>query len=344
MSIFSAAAIKVSNLLGLTARGQVTKANSLPVVLASDDDLITATGATSAAAVTTDTTGSINGKLRGLVKWAFERMPASLGQKIMAASFPVVIASDDDLVVQITDAAQNIETVAGFDTDAAVVTDANGTFSGKLRGLVKWAFERMPASLGQKAMSASLPVVLASDQEHLLKAGFTVGIVKGATELGCDGETADWYAVRHASNDLEATDTLDGTANVAKYFYAANAAFNGDPIYVKIPVMVSGWREWMFNFINNLGVSVTVDVYAVGSNAPYSFGSATAYPIASAVDAQQIITSDIVANGGSSQVGMGGKTQTDACTWPVGWLVIKLTPASDPGGVGGMTLMVRRSR
>lgn len=46
----------------------------------------------------------------------------------------------------------------GFTTDAAVVTDASGSLSGKLRGLVKWAFERMPASLGQKSVAASLPV------------------------------------------------------------------------------------------------------------------------------------------------------------------------------------------
>lgn len=52
----------------------------------------------------------------------------------------------------------------GVNADTAVVTDAAGSISGKLRGLIKWAFERMPASLGQKVMTASLPVVLASDQ------------------------------------------------------------------------------------------------------------------------------------------------------------------------------------
>lgn len=55
----------------------------------------------------------------------------------------------------------------GAVADAAVVTDTTGSLSGKLRGLVKWAFERMPASLGQKAKAASLPVVIASDQDAL---------------------------------------------------------------------------------------------------------------------------------------------------------------------------------
>ena len=59
----------------------------------------------------------------------------------------------------------------GNTTDAAVITDTTGTVSGKLRGLVKWAFERMPASLGQKVKTASLPVVLASDQDALAVTG-----------------------------------------------------------------------------------------------------------------------------------------------------------------------------
>jgi hypothetical protein len=71
------------------------------------------------------------------------------------------IASAGGSAVSIADAADVVE---GALADAAVVTDANGTVSGKLRGLVKWAFERMPASLGQKTMAASFPVTLASNQ------------------------------------------------------------------------------------------------------------------------------------------------------------------------------------
>jgi len=59
----------------------------------------------------------------------------------------------------------------GTTTDAVIVTDAAGTVSGKLRGLVKWAFERMPASLGQKTKGASLPVTLASDEDALAVTG-----------------------------------------------------------------------------------------------------------------------------------------------------------------------------
>jgi hypothetical protein len=55
----------------------------------------------------------------------------------------------------------------GANADSAVTTDAVGSISGKLRGLVKWAFERMPAALGQDDMAGSLPVAIASDQSAI---------------------------------------------------------------------------------------------------------------------------------------------------------------------------------
>lgn len=66
--------------------------------------------------------------------------------------------------VTVADAANVVE---GATTDAAVVSDTTGTMNAKLRGLVKWAFERMPASLGQKTMANSLAVALASDQSAI---------------------------------------------------------------------------------------------------------------------------------------------------------------------------------
>lgn len=61
--------------------------------------------------------------------------------------------------------------VLGATTGAAVVTDAVGTLQQYLRGLVKWAFERMPASLGQGTMAQSLPVVVASNQTAVSVSG-----------------------------------------------------------------------------------------------------------------------------------------------------------------------------
>lgn len=70
---------------------------------------------------------------------------------------------DSDITRIASAASPDIGAVA----DAAIITDTTGSLSAKLRGLVKWAFERMPASLGQKAKAASLPVVIASDQDAL---------------------------------------------------------------------------------------------------------------------------------------------------------------------------------
>jgi len=81
-------------------------------------------GATADAVIVTDAVGTLSGKLRGLVKWAFERMPASLGQTTMSASLPVTLASDG--------AGGAIGTTA----DAAIITDTTGSLSGKLRGLI----------------------------------------------------------------------------------------------------------------------------------------------------------------------------------------------------------------
>lgn len=159
--------------------GAVTMADGASVTLGAIAD-----------ASTTGGTGTISSKLRGLTAWAYGRMPASLGQKVMTASLPVVIAADQTgLTVTVTGSLSTIpvsgdwltdvqlrasppdihindgaDETEGAKADAAIITDTTGTLSGKLRGLVKWAFERMPASLGSKVSASSLPVVIASDQ------------------------------------------------------------------------------------------------------------------------------------------------------------------------------------
>jgi hypothetical protein len=112
-------------------------------------------GSTTDAALTTDAAGTLSAKLRGLVKWAFERMPASLGQKPMATSLPVVIASDQSSIPVTANAGTNLNT-------SALLLDA--TFTGRIN------------TLGQKTMAASTPVVIASDQA-------AIPVTSGLTEL-----------------------------------------------------------------------------------------------------------------------------------------------------------------
>ena len=95
---------------------------------------------------------------------------------------------------QAVSVANGSDVVQGATTDAAVITDTSGTVSGKLRGLVKWAFERMPVALGQTTSAASLPVVIASNQSAVPISGTitaTVNIQSGtATQTTVSVSTA----------------------------------------------------------------------------------------------------------------------------------------------------------
>jgi hypothetical protein len=147
-------------------------------------------GATTDAAVITDTTGTLSAKLRGLVKWAFERMPASLGQKLMSASFPIVIASDQSTIntnanvtgtvaVSNFPATQPISAVAlplpaGAATSALQTTGNNSLANidadldvALSTRLAEATFTGRINTLGQKTMANSTPVVLPSDQSAI---------------------------------------------------------------------------------------------------------------------------------------------------------------------------------
>ena len=210
--IFSAASVKIHNLLGLTARGQVTKANSLPVTLASDDDAVAVLGAPTDAAVVTDAVGTLSGKLRGIVKILAERFPASLGQKAKAASLPVTLASDEDILsrlpatigqkakaaaLAVTLASDEdvlgVSMAAGADVSIGNTTDAAASSTvpedatprtgvGLWKGikniliLIKTALGGgLPATIGQKAKAAALAVTLASDEDILSRLPASLG-------------------------------------------------------------------------------------------------------------------------------------------------------------------------
>ncbi len=84
------------------APGQVAKTASLPVVLASDDDIQGKLGIVTEAAPASDTASSgLNGRLQRIAQRLTTMLtgtPAALGQGTMAASMKVVIASDQSAV------------------------------------------------------------------------------------------------------------------------------------------------------------------------------------------------------------------------------------------------------
>lgn len=113
-------------------------------------------GATADAAIVTDANGTLSGKLRGLVKWAYERMPAALGGTVAANSLPVVLSSDGPFALQ-----------TGSITETAPATDtASSGLNGRLQRIAQRLtslIALLPASIGQKLISTSLAVVFPSD-------------------------------------------------------------------------------------------------------------------------------------------------------------------------------------
>jgi hypothetical protein len=367
---------KIVSILGMTALGQKTKATALGVTLASDEDALAVTAAqlpatlgqkTKAASMSmtlasdenalpvTDNAASLTVDSPGI--------PAGLGQTTMAASMPVAIANNQTAVPGSVASGSNV--TEGAVADAAVDTDTTGTLSGKLRGLVKLTvnyLSRFPASLGQKTMAASLAVVLASDQtstpvslsEDTLPAvlthqRYTYGAVHGITGdiTVWAGQTDDWYGIRSA-NDGDPTDVLNTLANVGKYFNGADALFDTTPIWIYIPIndvigalpnLYGGYRTFSAFVKNMLTIDLAVTLYAVPDKARLAFG-VPKKPIGDNFDFWQIATATIV-SGTTAVFGPNGTTLNAGYDMPIGWLVIKAVPASDPGG-GYWALAVRR--
>lgn len=132
-----------------TALGQALMAASLAVVLPSNQSAIPVTDnggslTVDAVALPLPTGASTESSLSALSA----KLPATLGQKAMAASMAVALASDQS-AIPITAASLPLPTGASTETTLAA------------------ASAKLPATLGQKVMAASLAVALASDQSSL---------------------------------------------------------------------------------------------------------------------------------------------------------------------------------
>jgi hypothetical protein len=124
----------------------------------------------------------------------------TLGQKVAASSVPVVLASDQGnstSALQTTGntSLSNIDTNAGAQGDAAVVSDVNGTLSGKLRGLVKMLASVWDSANGWlkiairsplQAVTASGSMTLANDFVELDPQGRRFAAIN---VKGCQGFT-----------------------------------------------------------------------------------------------------------------------------------------------------------
>lgn len=112
-------------------------------------DLSAALGAAADASASTDTgTFSLIALIKRLLAKFTSQLPASLGQKAMAASMAVVVANDQT-AVPISAVSLPLPTSAATETTLAA------------------ASAKLPATLGQKAMANALAVSIASDQSAL---------------------------------------------------------------------------------------------------------------------------------------------------------------------------------
>lgn len=209
---------------------KIASAGGGAVSIADGSDV--AEGTTTDAAVVTDAAGTLSGKLRGLVKWAFERMPASLGQKAMAASLPVVVASDQSTLPvsgPLTDAQLRATPVPVSGT----ITANAGTNLNTSLLLLDATFTGRINTQGQKAMAASTPIVIASDQSTLPVSiaapivsnptSYLIRLDEASTVITYVGSAAPGTATAAASWSIK---RLDSTTGLVVLWAAGTAAFN----------------------------------------------------------------------------------------------------------------------
>lgn len=147
------------------------------------------------------------------------------------------------LDVDVTRVADGADVALGATTDAKVDTDAQGTVSAKLRGLVSRVVELLallPASIGQKTKAGSLAVTLASDEDDIgvdalpadTFAAEEAALGKGVLVQGDDG--TDRHNVQvNASGQLEVDVAAQAVGALEMQGDAAHdAAIAGNPVRV----------------------------------------------------------------------------------------------------------------
>lgn len=141
----------------LPALGQVAKVASLPVAIASDDDIQAKLGIVTETAPASDTASSgLNGRLQRIAQRLTSLigvLPPTLGMQTSANSFPVTLSSDGPFVVS-----------TGTTADAAY----SGSGSGTIISLLKWigagitglftGYAQLPAPSTYRLLSAAASV------------------------------------------------------------------------------------------------------------------------------------------------------------------------------------------
>lgn len=129
-----------TNIIGKVGIDQTAPGTTDSVTVSTAQGAGDTIGAQSGSAVVTDVAGTIQGYLRGLVKLWIAGLAAGsqiIGKVGIDQTTP---GTTDSVSVAI---AQGAGATIGSTTDAAVVTDANGTLSAKLRGIIKLLVDKI---------------------------------------------------------------------------------------------------------------------------------------------------------------------------------------------------------
>lgn len=152
--------------VGITVNGGATAANQTTEIATLTANGVL-TGAVAETAPASDTASSgLNGRLQRIAQRLtslIALVPSSLGAKTAALSFSVTTATDDNTLA-----------LLGAVTETAPASDtASSGQNGRLQRIaqrITSLIALVPASLGQKAMSASFAVTVASDQSAITTA------------------------------------------------------------------------------------------------------------------------------------------------------------------------------
>lgn len=197
-------------------------------------------GTVTETAPASDTASSgLNGRLQRVaqrISSLIALIPTSLGQKTSANSFAVVVASDQSTIPVSLTSTTITGTVAATQSGTWNITNVSGTVSlptGASTSALQTSgnasltsIDGKLNSLGQKAMTASVPVTIASDQSAVpasQSGTWNINNVSGTVSLPTGAATAANQATANASlssidgkisttnGQIKVTDALDGS-------------------------------------------------------------------------------------------------------------------------------------
>lgn len=206
--------------------GAKTGAGSLSVVRATDDVILPLVGAVNETAPATDTASAgLNGRMQRVAQRVtsllaiLNQLPATLGRKAEAASLAVALSTEDKARLDLLSSSGDIQTVAteiGIPTETVPLTDtASSGLNGRLQRIaqrISSLLAVLPVSLGRKAETASLAVVLSTEDKTVLDT-IATNTAGGGGGGGGDASAANQVTGNTRLGDLVETAPASDTAS-----------------------------------------------------------------------------------------------------------------------------------